>query len=364
MHRPLTALLLLAAATLASPGRAEACCMAEAAHLVWPWDGMEGLPVDTALVIYGAYYFDLTDAELEWTLDFHTAEGEAVPFTAVETEMGGDYFLLVVTPDEPLLPDSTYAFAFSRSGGEVSETPLERTFTTGTEGAEWAEPPAISLDYQGVGVAMDYEDGSSCISSVTEEEGALALWLSGEGFDALPVLIEVKDSGGDKVFDMLLPSWGPSGEGDLYAQQIIGGDLCRAHFPLDGCEHYCVRAAALVHTGAPGPWTDWQCSSDIGFWECGDPYGQVFFGDDIPEGIQSEKVIEACLGQSADGSPETDRQPDDATFDGPKGNDAAPDDSAGCTAGRSASAASLALLAALFLLLTARRKAPLVVTSR
>jgi len=260
--------------------------MAVAAHLAWPWDGMEDVPVDAAIILYGSTYEQSIE---EWSVSLVPEDGEPVPLANSTSMMADDYLLIVATPEEPLAPDTQYACTFSRTVVDAEDT-MKLTFITGVASEPQSLSSAPELEYQGLGVPMNEADGSGCISSVTAAAGALALTISGEGLSNRAILLEARDSKETKVFDTVL-----SGEQDLDRQLVLGGGLCDAHFDVNPCEHYCVRAAALGHHGAPGPWSDWSCSEAIGDWVCGDPEGEVLFGDEIEEGKTLPTEGPSCL---------------------------------------------------------------------
>lgn len=269
-----------------APSAALACCAAVAAHWVWPWDGMENVPMDAAVLLYGSTY---EQPFADWSVSCEAEDGEAVTVATDVEMMTSGYFLIVATPKQPLAPGTLYTCTFTRSGVDVEEAKVF-SFRTAVQGAEWGPPPVPDLDYEGLGVPMMDAGGGHCVSSVTEEAGALALTVSGEGLSARMILIEVQDGKQTKVFDTLL-----SGQYDLDRQLALGGGLCSAHFEVDPCEHYCVRAAAMDHQGVPGPWTEWSCSDEIGDWVCGDPDGSVVFGDDIEQGKTFPPEPQACV---------------------------------------------------------------------
>lgn len=269
-----------------TPTAALACCMAVAAHAVWPWDGLEEIPVDAAVILYGSTY------ELpleEWSVNLVPESGEPVSLATSLSMMTDDYFLIVAKPEEALALDTEYTCTFTRNGVDI-EGAKEFSFKTAASDADWASPPTPDLSYEGLGVPMKDADGGWCVSSVTEEAGALALTISGEGLGNRAILLQARDSQETKVFDTVL-----SGEWDLDRQLTLGGGLCSAHFEVNPCEHYCVRAAALDHRGDPGPWSEWSCSDEIGDWVCGDPGGSVLFGDDIEEGKALPQDVQSCL---------------------------------------------------------------------
>lgn len=263
--------------------------MAQAFDLVWPWDGMEQVPVDAAVIVYGRTW----DRPLgEWELEIVSESGATVPCTVSVGGMTDDYFLIVAVPDEELAEDTPYNGIFRPVDGEAE--PMEFVFRTGPKDAPPASAAVPAVDYHGVGVPLKDEDDGFCISSLLEEAGGLAVTITGDGLVDRPILIEARDSQEEKVFDMLL-----SGSKDIDGQQVVGSDLCRAHFPVDPCEQYCMRAAALDHRGQPGPWSEWSCSGEIGYWECGDLDEDVLFGADVPEGVKpsAEAALQACLGE-------------------------------------------------------------------
>jgi len=287
---------------------------------------MEDVPVDTAILLYGSTYEQPLE---EWSVSLSQENGESVALTASLSMMSDEYFLIVATPEEPLVPDTDYICTFSRNGVDVEEA-KEFSFRTAQPGAEWASPPIPELEYQGLGVPMREADGTWCVSSVTEEAGALALVVSGEGLSERAILLEARDSQETKVFDTVL-----SGEYDLDRQLILGGGLCSAHFDVNPCEHYCVRTAALDHHGAPGSWSGWSCSDEIGDWVCGDPEGSVLFGDDIEEGKTLPPEVQSCL-EGGTWEPEADTTDEEETgLPESDGYSADEDSESGCTVGSS-----------------------------
>ncbi|MFH1533079.1 MAG: hypothetical protein ABIK09_20325, partial [Pseudomonadota bacterium] len=266
------------------PSPASASCSAPAASLAWPRNGMEEVPLDAALVLYGR---DIDNPSGGWELLLESETGEPVPFTATSTLMADDYFLIVAVPDGTFAPDTGYTGVFTQTEGE--SMPREFTFRTG-DGL--GQPPSLApeMNYQGVGVPMQDEDGSSCMDADMEEAGVLAMAISGEDLGDRLIVIEVRDSQEVKVFDRLL-----SGASALDRQLATGHGICSAGFPVDPCEHYCVRAAALDHLGTPGPWSDWSCSKDIGWYQvCEETDVPVFFGEDIPGGMTPTDEVLAC----------------------------------------------------------------------
>lgn len=333
--------IVVAAALACVPTAAFACCAAMAADLVWPWDGMEEVPLDAALVIYGNTYGEPLE---DWSLVIESEAGGPAAFTSSVGAMEAGYFLVVATPEAPLEPDTEYNCAFTRDGTEGG-MPMEFHFRTGVTAGEKAANPAPELYYEGLGVPMKEEDGSVCISSVTEEAGALALTVTGTGLTERPILIEAQDSQGVKVFDTVL-----SGKWQSDKQLTLGGGLCTAHFEVDPCEHYCVRAAALDHHGEPGPWSEWSCSNEIGYWVCGDPEGAALFGDDIPEGMTPKSDLDSC---TTGGAPDADDSEEPGTETG---------SGTGCAVGRSSSTVPWSLVGfgiLAMLLFVIRRRRPI-----
>ena len=327
-----------------APTPTSACCAAQAVSLVWPSNGMEEVPVDAAVVLYGK---DLENPSGDWELLLESETGEPVPFTATRTLMADDYFLIVVVPDETLAPNNGYTGVFSQDAGD--EMPGEFSFRTGS-GAGEPPPQAPVVDYQGLGVPMWEADGGGCGSSTTEGEAALTLVVSGEELDDRLIRLEVRDSQEEAVFERLL-----GGTWMLDTQLVLGGDICAPLFPLEPCERYCVRAAALDHLGEPGPWSDWSCSDAIGYWVCGDY--PVIFGEEIPEGLSPTDEVAACmpapevLSGAGAGSP---RGPDD-------GSAAGDDPEAACTANGTPSSSPwglFVLVGAVVLLSASRRRWP------
>lgn len=318
-----------------TPTTALACCMAVAAHLAWPWDGMEDVPVDAAILLYGSTYEQPLD---EWSVGLAHGNEATVALATSLSMMSDEYFLIVATPEEPLAPDTEYTCTFSRNGIDV-EGAEEFSFRTAEPGAEWASPAVPELEYEGLGVPMREADGTWCVSSVTEEDGALALTVSGEGLSDRAILLEARDSQETKVFDTVL-----SGDYDLDRQLILGGGLCSAHFDVNPCEHYCVRVAALDHHGELGPWSEWSCTDEIGDWVCGDPEGSVLFGDDIEEGKTLPPDVQLCL-EGGPWEPEADARDEEEPDLPESGAYAADEDSdSGCALASSPQADPLGLV--------------------
>jgi hypothetical protein len=268
-----------------APTPTSASCAVPAASLAWPRNGMEEVPLDAALVLYGR---DIDNPSGGWELLLESETGEPVPFTATSTLMADDYFLIVAVPDGTFAPDTGYTGVFTQTEGE--SMPREFTFRTG-DGL--GQPPSLApeMNYQGVGVPMQDEDGSSCMDADMEEAGALAMTISGDDFSDRLILIEVRDSQEVEVFDKLM-----SGASVLDRQLATGHGICSAGFPVDPCEHYCVRAAALDHLGTPGPWSEWSCSEDIGYYQiCVDSEVPVLFGNEIPDGMTPTDEVAACM---------------------------------------------------------------------
>lgn len=283
---------LLAAVVLAAPRPSYALREATATDLVWPFDGMEGIPTDAAIVLYG----EKSMARLgDWTLSLNTAGGAPVTYTSTISDMASNYFLIVVTPDAPLLPETLYDVAFFPEGVPGYNI-TEFHFTTGPAGSDLGTPPAPEVQYQGLGVLMA-KDGEWCISSGMEEAGALAVLIDEVGLENRAVLLEARDHKEAKVYDTML-----SGATDLAHQLRLAGDHYRARFDVDPCGHYCVRAAALDHRGQPGPWSEWSCSEEIGSWVCGDSYSPILFGDEIPAGSTASPATQKCIDGAPPGS--------------------------------------------------------------
>jgi hypothetical protein len=329
-----------------TPTTVFACCAAVAAHVAWPWDGMEDVPVEAAVLLYGNTYEQPLE---EWSVSLVSEIGDPVALATSVGMMTAGYFLIVATPEDPLTPDTEYTCTFTRNGLDIEFSGAkEFSFRTAGAGALWASPPVPQLEYQGLGVPMTDADGSLCVSSVTEEAGALALAISGTGLSKRPILLEVRGTTEQKVFDTVL-----SGEWGLDRQLILGGGLCSAHFEVNPCEHYCVRAAALDHQGVPGPWSEWSCSDEIGDWVCGEPEGSVLFGDEIQEGKTLPQDVQSCL-EDGTGDPEG-----DPTHEGDSGlplsdSHAADEDSeAGCAIASSPPAAPWGLVLLSFVVLWA-----------
>ena len=70
--------IMVAALLTCVPTTALGCCAAVAAHQVWPWDEMEEVPLDAALVVYGDTYGEPLE---EWSLAVESEAGGAVALT-------------------------------------------------------------------------------------------------------------------------------------------------------------------------------------------------------------------------------------------------------------------------------------------
>ncbi len=292
-HRWGSAFALVVVFLALAPAPTTASCAVPAASLAWPRNGMEEVPVDAAVILYGR---DIDNPSGGWELLMQAETGEPVSFTATRTLMADDYFLIVAVPDVALSPDTGYTGVFSQIEGE--SMPRELSFRTG-DGVGQPPSTAPNVDYQGIGVPMQESDGSWCMYADMEEAGVLAMTFSGEDLGDRVLTTEVRDSQDVKVFDRLL-------SGALDAQVIIGHGICSAGFPVDPCERYCVRAAALDHLGTPGPWSEWSCSEDIGYYQvCVEAEVPVLFGDDIPDGVTPTDEVAACM-QVVDGLPKED----------------------------------------------------------
>ncbi len=337
---------LVAVLTLGAPAAASALVMATAADLAWPWDAMEGVPVDSALVFYGNKEYGPLG---QWSVTLTPEGGEPIALITSMQDMSSGYFFLVATPDQPLAPNTRYDSVFSTD--TESYLTLTSHFTTGDADADLGTPPAPDVLYKGLGVVMSDADGGWCLSSGTAEAGALAVLIDGPGLETRPVLIEAKDSEGVKVYDILL-----SGQYDFTKELTLAGDHYRAHFPVDPCGHYCVRAAALDQHGVPGTWSEWSCSEEIGSWECGDSSNRIVFGDEIPDGSKPSPLAKACIEGAP---PSTVPTEEDVAALGGKGSDSTEGDS-GCSATATSAPrpvflAILGVLAA-FLFVAAKRR--------
>lgn len=238
------------AAVGTAPLAAEACCGYMAAHFLWPFDGLEGVPVDAAML---AYYQveESEDFDPERTISLVGPEGGELTGAATEQSFGG-YVLETFVPLEELAPGTTYQLTVSTP----DELTVAHSFTTADSGAAPGDLPVPEVEYQGQGVFPKCRMSSTATSSST-----LALQIDGEGLEDFLVLVEVQDSAGNVVFETLV-----GGEYYVGKQKTIGSDMCMPHFEVDFDEHYCVRAAALNHKGEPGPFSDLSCSDAIGTW--------------------------------------------------------------------------------------------------
>jgi len=310
MKRWMLAGVLAVIALGAAPTMTYACCAGQAFELVWPFDGAEDVPLDVAVLLYGTTW----GAPLNnWTLELATEAGEAVAFTAAMESAGGDWFLLTAVPDAPLAPDTQYQGTFTLER-EDGTGPRGFSFRTGAATAGSDPLPAPGLEYHGVGVVMIGEDGSTCLYSTMEEDGALAVTLTGAALADRLLVVEVRDEAGETIFDALLSgAW-------MDRQVLLGGESCSERFPVDPCAHYCARAAALDHLGAAGPWTPWACSEAVGWWSCGESGELVLFGDAIPAGMAPRPEVAACMDPGdlppAPGADASGAGPADGSVDG------------------------------------------------
>ena len=268
------------------PDRGSASCQYGPVILAWPWEGMEDVPVQTAL--FGT--LDGFGGEPDLAVELTDTSGTSVPVSVIIEPMHQPYYRWTATVDALLLPDTNYQYRVVRQDENDYSNDFVYSFRTTVETEALTSPAAPVVQYYGVGVNMPTADGEDCGNSITWGLSTLSMEFQAEGLETQTVWVEVSEAGGEVVFEAM--RWGKYlTDGPVN----VGHNPCGAWFLVDPCAQYCVRAAIMVIDGTRGPWSDVSCSDRVGYWECGHPEEQVAFGARIPTTRVLPQEVETCV---------------------------------------------------------------------